>query len=79
MEEESNGIVRSEVEAFEQTIAEKEWEIAKLSEELQTLQSQLHEVKKCQPEEDEEGELHRLMVETSELRVKLTRSRNTKK
>ena len=37
MEEESNGIVGSEVEAFEQTIAEKEWEIAKLSEELQTL------------------------------------------
>ena len=30
-------LARSEVEAFEQTIAEKEWEIAKLSEELQTL------------------------------------------
>lgn len=78
MEEESNEIVRSEVEAFKQTIAEKEWEIAKLSEELQTLQSQLHKVKKCQPEEDEEGNLHRLMVETSELRVKLLEAEHEK-
>jgi len=78
MEEESNGIVGSEVEAFKQTIAEKDWEIAKLSEELQTLQSQLHEVRRCQPEEDEEGELHRLMVETSELRVKLVEAEDEK-
>ena len=35
-------------------------------------------MKKCQPEEDEEGDVHRLMVETSELRVKLLETEHEK-
>ena len=70
VEEESNVIAGSEVEALKQTIAEKDREIAELSGELQTLHAQLQTVDKCPPEEKEE-EVNRLMVETSELRAKL--------
>ena len=76
--EESNVIAGSEVEAFKQTIVEKESEIAELSEELHSLQTQLWEVCRCQLEE-EEGELHRLTVETSELRAKLVEAEDEKK
>ena len=69
-EEESNAIVGSEVEALKQTIADKDREIAELSGELQTLQAQLQTVGKY-PSEEEEEEVYRLMVETSELRAKL--------
>ena len=67
----------SEVEGFKQTIAEKETEIAELSEELQTLQARLQGVSRCQSEEEEE-ELHRLIVETSELRAKLVEAEDEK-
>ena len=70
VEEESNVIEGSEVEALKQNIADKDREIAELSGELQTLQVQLKTVDKYSSEEKEE-EVHRLMVETSELRVKL--------
>ena len=76
MEEEYNAIPRSEVDAFKQTIAEKEREIAELSEELQTLQPRLQGVSRCQSEEEEE--LHRLTVETSELRAKLVEAEDEK-
>ena len=79
MEEESNVIARSEVEALKQTIADKDREIAELSEELQTLQSQLQEIGKCQLEEKkEEDEVHRLMVEASDLRAKLVEAEGEK-
>ena len=70
VEEESNKIAGSEVEALKQTIADKDREIAELSGELQTLQAQLQTVDKY-PSEEKEEEVYRLMVETSELRVKL--------
>ena len=70
VEEESNVIAGSEVEALKQTIADKDREIAELSGELQTLQAQLKTVDKYSSEEKEE-EVNRLMVETSELRAKL--------
>ena len=70
VEEESNKIAGSEVEALKQTIADKDREIAELSGELQTLQAQLKTVDKYLSEEKEE-EVNRLMVETSELRAKL--------
>ena len=70
VEEESNMIARSEVEALKQTIADRDREIAELSGELRTLQAHLQTVDKCPPEEKEE-EVHRLMMDTSELRVKL--------
>ena len=70
VEEESNKIAGSEVEALKQTIADKDREIAELSGELQTLQAQLQTVDKY-PSEEKEEEVHRLMVETSELRTKL--------
>ena len=76
VEEEYNAIPRSEVDAFKQTIAEKEREIAELSEELQTLQPRLQGVSRCQSEEEEE--LHRLTVETSELRAKLVEAEDEK-
>ena len=76
--EESNVIAGSEVETFKQTILEKESEIAELSEELHSLQTQLWEVCRCQLEEEEE-ELHRLTVETSELRAKLVEAEDEKK
>ena len=74
MEEELAG---SEVEALKQTIAKKDSKIAELLEELNTLQSRLHGVRRCQSEEEEE-ELHRLIVETSELRSKLVEAENEK-
>ena len=77
MEEEYNAIPHSEVDAFKQTIAEREREIAELSEELQTLQARLQGVSRCQSEEEEE-ELHRLTVETSELRAKLVEAEDEK-
>ena len=70
VEEESNVIAGSEVEALKQIIVDKDREIAELSGELQTLKAQLQTVDKCPPEEKEE-EVYRLMVVTSDLRVKL--------
>ena len=70
VEEESNIIARSKVEALKQFIADKDREIAELSGELQTLQAQLKTVDKY-PSEEKEEEVYRLMVETSELRAKL--------
>ena len=78
VEKEYNAIPGSEVEGFMQTIAEKEREIAELSEELQTLQVRLQGVSRCQSEEEEEEELHRLTVETSELRAKLVEAEDGK-
>ena len=78
VEEEYNAIPGSEVEGFKQTIAEREREIVKLSEELQTLQAQLQGVSRCQSEEEEEEELHRLTVKTSELRAKLLEAEDEK-
>ena len=60
----------SEVEALKQTTTDKDREIAELSGELQTLQAQLWTVDKY-PSEEKEEEVNRLMMETSELRVKL--------
>ena len=77
MEKEYNAIPGSEIEAFKQTIAEREREIAELSEELQTLQARLQGVSRYRSEEEEE-ELHRLMVETSELRAKLVEAEDEK-
>ena len=70
VEEESNKITGSEVEALKQTIADKVREIADLSGELQTLQAQLKTMDKY-PSEEKEEEVNRLMVETSELRAKM--------
>ena len=70
VEEQSNVIAGSEVEALKQTIADKDREIAELSGELQTLQSQVMEADKY-PSEEKEEEVNRLMVKTSELRAKL--------
>ena len=56
VEEESNAIGGSEVEALKQTIADKDREIAELSGELQTLQAQLQTVGKYPSEEEEEEE-----------------------
>ena len=75
--EEYHAIPDSEVEGFKQTIVEKEMEIFRLSEELQTLQARLQGVNRCQSEEEEE-ELHRLTVETSELRAKLVEAEDEK-
>ena len=75
MEEELAG---SEVEAFKQTILEKDSEIVELSKELKTLQTRLHGVNRCQSNEEEEEELHRLTVETSELKAKLVEAENEK-
>ena len=79
MMEEFNAIPHSdsEVDALKQTIVEREREIAELSEELQTLQARLQGVSRCQSEEEEE-ELHRLTVETSELRAKLVEAEDEK-
>ena len=77
MEEELAG---SEVEAFKLAIAEKDSEIVELSKDLETLQNRLHGVNRCQSDEEEEKEeeLHRLTVETSELRAKLVETENEK-
>ena len=71
MEKESEVITGSEVEALKQTVAEKDREIVRLSEELQTLQAKLQTVVKHSSEAEEEEEVYTLIVETSELRVKL--------
>ena len=78
MEEESNAIAGSEVEALKQTIADKDREIAELSGDLQTLQTQLQTVSKYPPEEEEEEEVYRLMVETLDLRAKLVEAEGEK-
>ena len=78
VEEESNKIAGSEVEALKQTIADKDREIAELSGELQTLLTQLQTVDKY-PLEEKEEEINRLMVETSELRVKLVEVESEKR
>ena len=70
VQEESNVLAGSEVEALKQTITDKDRKIAELSGELQTLQAQLQSVNKYPSEEMEEEE-HRLIVEISELRAKL--------
>ena len=68
----------SEVETLKQTIADKDREIAELSGELQTLQAQLQTVSKYPPDEEEEEEVHRLMVETTDLRAKLVEAEGEK-
>ena len=73
MEEESNAIA----EVLKQTIADKDREIAELSGELQRLETQLQTLGKY-PSEEEEEEVHRLMVETSELRAKLVEAEHEK-
>ena len=81
MEEESNAIAESEMEALKQTVADKDREIAELSEELQTLQAKLQTVgdyPSNMKDEEEEEEVHRLMVETSELRAKLVEAEHEK-
>ena len=78
MEEEFNAIAGSEVEALKQTIADKDSEIAELSGELQTLQVQLQTVGKYPSKEEEEEEVYRLVVETSELRAKLVEAEGEK-
>ena len=69
VQEESNVLAGSKVEALKQTIIDRDREIAELSGELQTLQAQLQTVDKYPSEKEEE--VYRLMVETSELRAKL--------
>lgn len=69
----------SHLKVFKQSIAEKDMEIARLSGKLQTLQAQLQLVTKCQSDEQEEDELHRLMLETSETRAEMVRAECTKK
>ena len=80
MEEESNTIGGSEMEALKQTIADKDREIAELSGDLQALQTELQIVGKyrSEEEEEEEEEVYRLMVETSELRAKLVEAEGEK-
>ena len=81
MEEESNAIAESEMEALKQTVADKDREIAELSEELQILQAKLQTVgdyPSNMKDEEEEEEVHRLMVETSELRAKLVEAEHEK-
>ena len=73
MEEESRAIAVSEVEALKQTVADKDREIAELSGDLQ---AQI--VGKYRSEEEEEEEVYRLMVETSELRAKLVEAEGEK-
>ena len=77
VEEESNMMAGSEVEALKQAIADKDREIAEFSGELQKLQAQLQTVDKY-PSEDKEEEVHRLTVETSELRAKLVEAEGEK-
>ena len=77
-EEESNAIVGSEVEALKLTIADKDREIAELSGELQTLQAHLQTLDTYPSEEEEEEEVYRLMMETSELRAKLVEAEGEK-
>ena len=77
-EEESNTIGGSEVETLKQTIADKDREIAELSGELQILQAQLWTVDQYRSEEEEEEEVYRLMMETSELRAKLVEAEHEK-
>ena len=69
-------IAGSEVEIFKKTIADKDREIAELSGELQTLEAQLQEV--CKYSKEEEEKVHRLTVETSELRAKLVEAERQK-
>ena len=76
-EEESNAIAGSEVEPLKQTVADKDREIAELSGELQRLETQLQTLGKY-PSEEEEEEMHRLTVETSELRAKLVEAEHVK-
>ena len=77
-EEESNAIAGSEVEALKQTVADKDREIAELSGKLQTLHAQLQTVSKYPSEKEEKEEVHRLMVETSDLRAKLVEAEDEK-
>ena len=76
-EEESNAIAGSEVEALKQTVADKDREIAELSGELQRLETQLQTLGKY-PSEEEEEEVHRLMVETSDLKARLVEAEHVK-
>ena len=75
VEEESISVAGPEVENLKQTIAGKDREIALLTGELQTLQSQLQGVSNCQLErqQEEEEAIHRWTVETSELKAKLVK------
>ena len=71
-----NAMAGSEVEALKQTVADKDREITELSGELQRLQAQLQTVDKYPSEEEEE--VYRLMVETSDLRAKLVEAEDEK-
>ena len=77
VKEDSNAIAGSEVEALKQTVADKDREITELSGELQRLQAQLQTVGNY-PSEEEEEEVYRLMVETSDLRAKLVEAEGEK-
>ena len=66
------------MEALKQTVADKDREITELSGELQTLQVQLQTVPKYPSEEEEDEEVYRLMVETSELSAKLVEAEDEK-
>ena len=65
------------MEALKQTLSDKDREITELSGKLQTLQAQLQAVNEY-PSEEEEEEVYRLMVETSELRAKLVEAEDEK-
>ena len=79
MEEESIVRTGSDLKALKQSIAENNMEIARLSGKLQTLQAQIQQVTKCQSEEQEVDELHKLMLETSETRAEIGRAECNKK
>ena len=67
------------MESHRQAITEKDEEIRRLSEEVQTLEAQLQEVLQTHSGEDEvEGKLHRLTVETSDLRLQLAEAEGEK-
>ena len=67
------------MESHRQAITEKDEEIRRLSEEVQTLETQLQEVLHTHSREDEvEEKLHRLTVETSNLRMQLAEAEGEK-
>ena len=67
------------MESHRQAITQKDEEIRRLSEEVQTLEAQLQEVLQTHTRVDEvEEKLHRLTVETSDLRVQLAEAEGEK-
>ena len=70
-----------EIESHQQAITQKDDKIRRLSKEVQTLEAQLQAVlqQQAQTSKDEvEEELHRLTVETSDLRVQLAEAEGEK-